>query len=41
MLRSRQGHDPLDHGEASLDGEEHSQTIEVQEKAADRGPRKL
>src|ERR1035438_5620973 len=39
MPRSRQGHD-VDHGEASLDGEEHSHTMDVPEKAADRWPRK-
>src|ERR1017187_6444293 len=40
MSRSRQGHDSVDHGEASLDGEEHSHTMDVPEKAADRWPRK-
>jgi hypothetical protein len=37
MARSRQGHDSFHHGEASLDGEDHSRTIVVQEKAAGLG----
>src|ERR1022692_621718 len=31
MPRSRQGHDSVDRGEASLDGEEHSHTMDVPE----------